>query len=115
MLPVGKYTYRSTVKVGEQLYQETGEFNISPIQVESAITRADHQLLYNLAAKHGGEMYAGEDMEALSKELASREDIKPVVYIEDRLKELINIKWIFVLILVLVSVEWFFRKRAGVY
>jgi len=115
MLPVGKYTYSSTVKVGEQLYQETGEFNISPIQVESAITRADHQLLYNLAAKHGGEMYAGEDMEALSKELASREDIKPVVYTEDRLKELINIKWIFVLILVLVSVEWFFRKRAGVY
>ena len=115
MLPIGKYTYHSTVKVGDRLYRETGEFNISPIQVESAITRADHQLLYNIAARHGGKMYLADDLEALSMELASRGDIKPIVYTEDRLKELINIKWIFALILVLVSAEWFFRKRAGVY
>ena len=60
-------------------------------------------------------MYLADDLEALSMELASRGDIKPIVYTEDRLKELINIKWIFALILVLVSAEWFFRKRAGVY
>jgi len=115
MLPIGTYTYVSTVKVGDKLYQELGEFNISPIQIESAITKADHQLLYNLASRHGGTMYDPESLEQLTKELTAREDIKPIVYTEKRLKELINLKWIFALLLTLISVEWFFRKRAGVY
>ena len=115
MLPIGTYTYSATVNVGDQLYQETGEFNISPIQVESATTRADHQLLYNLASRNGGEMYAPDDLKELSRILAEREDIVPISYTEQRLRELINLKWIFVILLVIVSLEWFFRKRAGVY
>ena len=115
MLATGTYTYTSTVKVGQELYQESGEFNITPIQVESATTRADHQLLYNLASKYGGKMYGPEDLDQLIGRLAAADDILPIVYTEKRLKELINLKWLFGILLVLLSLEWFLRKRAGVY
>ncbi|MBA3971290.1 MAG: hypothetical protein H0X46_03965 [Bacteroidetes bacterium] len=115
MLPVGEYKYDAKVKVGQKVYQQHSEFSISALQVELTNTVADHQMLYSLAKKHSGEMVYPADLTSLSDKLNAREDIKSVSYSEKKLTDVINLKWIFFLILILLSVEWFIRKRNGAY
>jgi hypothetical protein len=115
MLAVGEYRYDAQVKVGEKIYTQKGEFSVSPLQVEFTNTIADHQMLFTLANKHNGEMLYPKDMQKLSEKLNAREDIKSISYSEKKLDDLINLKWIFFIILVLISAEWFMRKRNGAY
>ena len=113
--PVGEYKFEAKVKVGEKVYSQNGSFSVSPLLIEIANTTADHQVLFNLAKRHNGELFASKDLEKLAKILNSREDIKPVIYNTKKLVDLINLWWIFALLLALLSLEWFLRKRHGAY
>ncbi|MDQ3046329.1 MAG: hypothetical protein M3R27_02195 [Bacteroidota bacterium] len=115
MMPVGEYKYEAKVKVGSRLYSQKGEFSVSALQVELTNIVADHQLLFSLAQKHRGEMIYPAGMETLTDKLNLREDIKSVSYSEKKLNDLINLKWIFFILLALLSLEWFMRKRNGAY
>ena len=113
--PVGQYKFEASVKDGDKVYNQKGEFTITAIKVESVNTTADHQLLYNLAKKHGGEMVLPTELNKLKDMLEKRDDIKTVSYSEKRLTDIINIKWLFFLLLLLPTLEWFIRKRNGAY
>lgn len=115
VLPVGDYKFEAKVKVGEKMYVQRAEFSVSALKVELTNTIADHQLLYSLTKKYGGEMVYPAELETLVKKLNSREDIKSISYSEKKLTDLINLKWIFFLLLTLLSLEWFMRKRNGNY
>jgi hypothetical protein len=113
--PVGNYRYEAKVKVGTKIYAEKGEFIVAALQVEKTNTIADHQLLYSLAKKSGGEMVYPNQLGKLAELLNGREDIKPVSHSEKKLSDMINLKWIFFLLLSLISLEWFMRKVNGAY
>lgn len=115
MFPVGEYKYEARVKIGDRILIERGEFSVSPLMVEAANTVADHQLLYALAKKHGGDMLYPRELSKLEKLLTSREDIKTVSYTEKKLNDLVNLKWVFFLLIGLLAIEWFLRKRNGAY
>lgn len=115
MMPVGEYKYDAKVKVGEKVYAQHGEYSITALQVELTNTVADHQLLYSLAGKHDGELIYPTQLEQLAEKLNKREDIKSVSYTGKKLNEVIDLKWIFFLLLALLSFEWFIRKRNGAY
>jgi hypothetical protein len=115
MMPVGEYKYDAQVKVGDKIYKQHGEYSVSALQIELTNTVADHQLLYSLAKKHDGEMVYPNDLEKLAEKLNARDDIKSVSFSEKKLTDVINLKWIFFLILALLSFEWFMRKRNGAY
>ncbi len=113
--PVGNYRYEAKVKVGVKVYSEHGEFSVAPLQAEITNTIADHQLLYALAKKSGGEMVYPGQLNKLEQLLNAREDIKPVSHSEKKLSDMINLKWIFFLLVSLISLEWFIRKINGAY
>ena len=113
--PAGNYRYKAMVKVGEKVFNSEGEFSVSALQLEQNETIADHQLLYALAHKTGGELFYPNQLDALAKTLEQREDIKTVSYAHYKLEDLINLKWVFFLLLMLLSAEWFLRKRSGAY
>ncbi len=115
MMPAGEYKFEAKVKQGSKLYTQHGEFSVIPLQIEYTNTIADHQLLFSLAKKHDGEMIYPNELEKLSQKLNNRNDIKSVSYTQNKLSDLINLKWIFILILFLLSLEWFIRKRNGAY
>ncbi len=115
IFPVGNYKYEAKVKVGAKIYSEKGEFSVAALQVETTNTIADHQLLYSLAKKSGGEMIYPNQLDKLFALLNAREDIKPISRSEKKLSDLINLKWIFFLLLSLISIEWFIRKINGAY
>ncbi len=114
-LPVGDYSYKASVKVGDKTYAASGIFSVSALQVEANENIANHSLLFTLAKNHGGTMVYPNQVNELAKMIRAREDIKPVSYEHKQLKDLINLKWVFFLLLLLVSAEWFLRKRSGSY
>lgn len=113
--PVGLYTYEAQVQMDGKVYTESGEFTVSPIQVERVNSIANHQLLFNLSERTGGKMLQASQLSELPALLASREDVASVSFSKKTLLDLINERWIFFLVLVLLSAEWFLRKRQGAY
>lgn len=115
VLPAGFYNYQAKVKLGVKDYLETGKFQIKPLLLEANNTIANHQLLQNIAQKFGGKLFYPEQMENISKAINENNDIASIIYEENDLKELISLKWIFFVLLALLSLEWFLRKRNGAY
>jgi hypothetical protein len=114
-LPIGSYSYTASAKLGTNTYTATGRFSVSPLQLEEMRTRADHQVLYQLASQHNGSMHYLNDAEKIAEEIDSKNQLKPILYDTFVTESAINLKWIFVLILLLISAEWFTRKYLGGY
>lgn len=115
ILPVGNYTFVAKVKQGEKVSTAQGSFVVVQQQAEQVQTTADHQVLYSLSQKTGGQLFYPSSMQEIVPLLKANELIKPVSYEQKRLRDLINIAWILALLLVLLGGEWLLRKRAGGY
>ena len=110
----GSYTYTARAGSGTDRVR-TGEFTVTASRLEKLNTQADHALLFNLARKYGGDMYYPDQLEDLAAEIRNRDDIKTIAYSQKTFSELLNIPYLMALILLLLSLEWFVRKRAGGY
>jgi hypothetical protein len=114
-LSFGIYKFTASTKIGEKSHTESGTIIINSLQAELSETIANHQLLQSLSNRTGGNFYLSGNLNNLSEELKKRNDIKPVSYTQKKLSDVINLKWIFALLIVLLSAEWFLRKRNGAY
>ena len=114
-LPVGNYSYLATTVLGNNTYKAEGKFSISALQLEELRTVADHKVMYQLASQHHGQMYHADDMEKIADDILAKNQLKPILYDTFLTESAINLKWIFVLILILLSAEWFMRKYLGGY
>ena len=115
MFTVGEYTYMASVEFGGETFTAEGFFTVSPLNIESINTVADHNLLFQLAQNSDAEMFYPDQTEDLLNSIRNREDIRPVIYTQNEFEDLINLRWIFFLLLALLAVEWFIRRYAGSY
>lgn len=115
VFPPGNYRYKSEVKLGDKVFSAGGEFSVSALQMETAVTIADHKLLKALSARTGGTVFYPGQMESLIKTIRASENLKSVSYMHKKLEDILNEPWFFVLIILFLSLEWFIRKRAGSY
>jgi hypothetical protein len=113
--PPGEYTYVAVTTLGAESFREEGRFSVSPLNQESLRTIADHNLLYQMAMNSDGMLVFPGEWDALEEHLLNRTDIRPVMYTRRTLDELINMKALFFVLLMLLSLEWFARKRSGSY
>jgi hypothetical protein len=113
--PPGRYRFKAQAKAGTSEYAETGEFAVIPVNLEQIDMMANHRLLFQLAAETGGKYYHLDEVGDLPRNLLESRDIKTVNYFQTSLDEWINRKWMFLLILLLLSAEWFLRKFWGIY
>jgi len=115
IFPQGNYTYQALVKLKNKTLSKNGAFTVMAMDAEFINTMANHQLLFNLAKKNNGEMIYPSQIDQIPALLQKREDIKVVKYTQKRFNDLVNLYWIFFIIIALLSVEWFLRKRNGGY
>ena len=113
LFPAGEYKYKSTIKVNNQVFSQSGTIIVKAVVAEKINTVANHTLLFQLAQNTGGKLFQKNELSKLEKELMTNELIKPVTYTQKQLNDLIDLKWIFFLILGILSIEWFLRKRSG--
>lgn len=111
----GEYSWVATTKVGNETYTKSGRFVVTKLMAERSVTTANHRVLFNLSESHNGSMVYPATMSSLTELIKAREDIKPVVYNPQKLLELVQLWWIFAILLGLLTLEWFIRKRQGAY
>ena len=114
-LPVGNYAYKAKTFFNEKNLEASGVFAVAPFQLEASQTTADHEMLSLLAQKTGGKMFYPAQADSVVSWIKRSETIKPVVYSSHRTTPILNLKWIFFLLLLLLSGEWFIRKWQGEY
>ncbi|MEM9887112.1 MAG: hypothetical protein AAF849_14555 [Bacteroidota bacterium] len=115
ILPVGNYRFRAaTTFNGQQLTYE-GQFSVQPIQLELYETTADHGLLRILSEEYAGETIFPDQVNGLAELIQAKGNVKPVIYQTTQTRSIINLKWIFFILLALLSVEWFLRRYFGSY
>ena len=69
------------------------------------------KLLSTLSLKYGGKSFDIKGFNNLLNEISKIES-NIQSYIEESKNDLINFKWIFTILFVLLSLEWFLRKRS---
>lgn len=112
-LPAGNYSYTATTLLGKKTETAHGMFYINQMIAEYQQTLANHHLLYTMSAQTAGKMYQPQDLLKLVSEVKMNKEIKTLSYEDRKYEELINFKWLFALIMVLLTMEWFLRKRNG--
>ena len=115
ILVAGIYTYTANTKLGEKIYTQKGQFHVLPLVLEANNSTADFQLMQNLAKKFGGKMFYPSNMNELSSTIEQNSTISSIIYEEHDIKDWIQMKWIFFVLLLLLTLEWFLRKRNGAY
>jgi len=113
-LKEGVYRYTSKTILDGKAEQVRGQFAVVQRQAELQNLTADFDLLRKLSASSGGKFYAASNAESLKSEL-SKAEAKSIIHSEESYHSLINLKWIFWVLLLMASLEWFARKFFGSY
>jgi len=114
-LKSGAYSFEAIAKTNDTSYVETGKFVVDAWSLEQTDLSANTDLLQRLASISHGKTYDKHQVADLNNYLLSRDDFKPRYSISQKLINLIDMKWMALLLLILVSLEWFLRKRGGSY
>ena len=115
MLPEGIYKYRAHTTLGGVEYNANGTFTVESIGVEKQDLTADIERMRSLASQTSGRHYYITDIQQLTQDLQNDERITSISRQETRYDELINLKWLFISILALITIEWLLRKIFGIY
>ena len=120
-LKEGVYRYKATTQVGGsppnkagKLEEVRGEFSVAAQNIEAQNLTADFGLLRKMAAQTSGKFYEVKDMAKLGEEV-SQTKMKSLIHSDKSFNSLINLKWVFFLLLALITTEWFVRKYSGGY
>ncbi len=114
VLPEGIYRYTSTANCQGKELTETGTFVVTGIDLENRNTKANHRLLYQLTALNGGRVIYPNQTQLLPDIVASM-NLKSRLDYETKLTELGTLPVVMLLIILLLSLEWFLRKYFGTY
>ena len=113
ILPVGDYSINAKATYKGKANAATSNFSIRPVIIETLNTQANHSLLNGIAAQSGGKMYTPDSMQHIAEDLEKNDKIKSILYDTFTTRPLIDMKWLFFIILLLLISEWFIRKYNG--
>jgi hypothetical protein len=109
------YAFEAKVQLGDQGFSESGNFSVVKNEVEKQNTVADFNVLYQMAVQSGGQFFEANDCSKLVDEIKENNRIEVKIHRQNIQDEWINMKIMFVFLLILLSSEWFLRKYWGTY
>lgn len=113
-LDQGVYQYTASTSIDNETLTSSGEFTIEPLQLEMINYTANHDLLRTIASNSEGSFYLPSQIDQLKDDLATK-NVKGILYAQEDFLPIINLPWVFFLLLTLVSTEWFVRKYHSSY
>lgn len=114
-LPEGSYKFEAAAVFNGEELKSGGAFSVKSIQLEVFESTANHQLLNLISSKNGGQVISPDQLSKLPELITAKGFAKPVLYDTVKTRSLIHLKWIFFLLLGLVTLEWFLRRYFGAY
>lgn len=115
VLAPGKYNFTGTTKFNDKTLTAKGDFTVKALQLELSETTADHNLLRSLSQQSGGQFFKSNQLLALGDSLEKLPTLKPILFEQTLTDPLLNLKWIFALLFMLLATEWFLRRYLGGY
>jgi hypothetical protein len=113
-LPAGVYRYTASIERNGKREEDHGQFSVAPLQIESQNLTADFQMLRTLSTNSGGKFFTTETITGLEQQLKNQK-APSIVHSDESFHPLIDLKLLFVALLILITTEWFFRKYWGSY
>ena len=111
VMDVGKYTFLAKVKGSELI--SNGSFDVKAIQLEQLYTVANHKILFQLANISGGKLFYPNQSDKIITAIKKSKNNLISISTKEKLKDMINIPMILLILLILISLEWFLRKYNG--
>lgn len=113
-LKEGIYRFTASTTINDKTETVTGQFLVKAQNVEVQNLTADFGLLRTLSRESGGRFYTSNQWPQLTADLQQTKATS-LIHSEETFNQLINLKWVFFLLLALISAEWFLRKYLGSY
>lgn len=114
-LKAGKYSWKATTTINGKTHEKKGEFVVKPSFLEQADNSANHALLKQLAVTTGGAFMPAKKYKTIIEQINQREDFTTISYQEAAFDDLIEYFIVFILLVMLLFTEWFFRRYLGSY
>ncbi len=110
-LAAGEYTFTATVK--EENLSKSGSFTILDFDAEKQYTSSNHRKLQSLASQSKGELYFPDELDSLLGQLKTDSMYVPTQKSKQIIVPLINFKFLLLVIIGALGLEWFLRKYNG--
>ena len=116
-LPPGRFSYTARVSFGGEELSASGGFSVQELVAEQLTTTADHGLWRDIAARSSGLSVTPDrsGMDRIIAAMEQRQDLSARSYAHSSFSDLIGLKWIFFILLALLTAEWGLRRWAGAY
>lgn len=112
-LSAGKWNWKASTKEGGEDITSNGILIVKDFNAELMQTQANHLLLKSLAHQQQGKYYTHSQWEKLFNDLKDKDNTTREIITERETEEPIRFTWIFILIVLLMTAEWFLRKYNG--
>ncbi|MCU0417783.1 MAG: hypothetical protein MUE33_11435 [Cytophagaceae bacterium] len=113
-LPEGNYTFVAQVQLNGKKESARGSFIVEKNQLELFQTQADFGLLRQLSQQTNGVFLPLAQLQQLPDTI-KKYNFKSSIESKERITEIIQLPWIFFLIVTLAGLEWWIRKKSGGY
>ena len=110
-LEAGEYEY--TIEVDGRNISKKGTFKVNEFLVEEQFTNANSYKLELLAQKTAGKLYSEDKHRLVIDDLVTDNRFSTIQKSKKSIDKLVNWQWIMLLIIGLLSLEWFIRKYIG--
>lgn len=114
-LPPGVYSWSASVTLGDENLQDAGKLLVEEELRELSDLVSRPEVLQKIADASGGAVFNMNETEALQAALLNNPEAKAYRSLEVSRNSIIENKWPFILLLVLMTLEWGLRKYFGRY
>jgi hypothetical protein len=108
------YSFTASAEVNGKRETSQGTFSVDKLDLEDINLTANHQLLKNISANSGGRFVTADQINTAADYFKAL-NAKPITRSDEKLQSIINNPWLLLILLSLVSGEWFIRKYNGSY
>ena len=113
-LPEGDYSFAAVGRSGETvLGKSDGRFSVGEQSIEFLDTKMNKPLLQQIASVSGGEYADSKQFDVLLRKIEAKPFMRPEKVATTSEVELWNLPSLLSVIVALLGIEWFIRKRSG--
>lgn len=110
----GSYTVTGTIREDGREHTAVVRFEVAPFDLEAVRTHADYTLMNNIATYSGGLFGTYGERDAFVQKILQHATASVKLREETKEHQLVDFKWLFFLLLVLMAGEWLFRKNYNI-
>ena len=110
----GVYRYEAETQLTSGRQTSSGEFTVNELLIEALNLTADHHLLRTISHQTQARFYRKDQISQLQESLLNQK-AQGIIHTQEEFLPIINLKWLLVMLVMLVSTEWFARKYFGSY